>query len=89
MTEQSGRKRHPFWKNLQKLTASPYLNILVGIIMLVSGVSEVWKDFEKDFVTTSLGSHHGILAFGFLHVLRYLPEVFDGMDHIYSFVERE
>jgi len=54
---------------------------LVGIIFLLSGISEVineWKEIEE----VKLGAHHGVVLFAIMHILKTLPDFFEGMEYI-------
>lgn len=63
---------------LKKIAASPYLNFLSGIILLLTAGYEVWHTIE----TANLGSHHGILIFGLVQIIKSIPEIFRGVDEV-------
>ncbi len=66
---------------VKTIVENPYLNVLVGIIFLLSGISEVineWKEIEG----VKLGAHHGVVLFAIMHILKTLPDFFEGMEYI-------
>lgn len=63
---------------LRKITHSPYLNLLSGMILLITAGSEIWESFEE----ASLGAHHGIAFFGLVQMLKSIPEFFHGVKEI-------
>ena len=66
---------------LKKIVSSPQLNLLVGLLLLYSGLSESWYEFQKmeDF---HIGVHHGVILFSLMQILKTLPELFEGMDRL-------
>jgi SAM-dependent MidA family methyltransferase len=68
-------------KTLKRITENPWLNVLVGLIFLVTGTMEMFDAMEEaeGFV---LGVHHGAMAYGLLHALKYLPNLFEGLEYV-------
>ena len=63
---------------LKNIVQSPYLNILSGLILLITAGYETWKGFGE----TSLGAHHGILIFSLIHIAKSFPEVMHGLKEL-------
>lgn len=63
----------------RKITDNPYTNIVVGLILLYSGVSESLHEF-KELAGFRLGVHHGVVFFAILHLLKSLHEVADAAE---------
>ena len=63
---------------LEKTATSPYLNILAGIILISTAGYETWESIGE----FKLGTHHGVLVFGLLQVLKGLPEALHGAKEI-------
>ena len=62
----------------EKLTRSPYLNLLSGLILLITSGYETWDTIES----FSLGAHHGVLVFSIIHILKSLLEMMDGAEKV-------
>ena len=60
---------------LREITRSPYLNLLSGLVLLGTSGYETWSTLEE----FSIGSHHGILLFSIIHILRTIPEMTHGL----------
>ena len=65
-------------QRLKRITNNPLLNVTVGIILVVTGLVEVWDSIEE----VSIGAHHGSALFGLLHAIRYVPDLFEGAEYI-------
>ncbi len=63
---------------LKKIVKSPYLNILSGLILLITAGYEVWESFGQ----TSVGVPHGILVFSLVHIAKTIPEIMDGLEEL-------
>ena len=59
---------------LEKITRSSHLNLLSGLILLITAGYETWEAIE-DF---NLGAHHGVLIFSIIQILKSLPEFLEG-----------
>ncbi|OQY00365.1 MAG: hypothetical protein B6I26_08350 [Desulfobacteraceae bacterium 4572_130] len=60
---------------LKKITQSEYLNLISGIILLITSGYE-------SFAEPSIGAHHGILIFGIIQILRAIPEIVHGLKEL-------
>lgn len=67
--------------SLKLILNSPWLNLLVGLVLLYSGGTEVWRDW-RDATAHGIGAHHGVALYGLVHLLKCLPELFEGLAHI-------
>jgi hypothetical protein len=68
-------------RTLQRIAEHPYLNIVVGLILLYSGIFETVHELKglEDF---KIGAHHGVILFAILHIFKALPHVFEGLKYI-------
>ena len=66
-------------KLLIKVGENPYLNLLSGVVLLVTGGFEIW---EKMDMPTVIGAHHGVVFFGLLQILKTLPELLHGVKEL-------
>lgn len=66
---------------LKKIVASPYLNFLVGCILLYTGLAESWREFQalEEF---RIGVHHGVVLFSLVQIAKTLPDMFEGMEYL-------
>ena len=60
---------------------NPYINIIVGVLFLYSGISEAVNEFD-DIENLTIGAHHGIILFSMLHILKFVPDMFEGLEYI-------
>ncbi|MBF0189226.1 MAG: hypothetical protein HQL50_14985 [Magnetococcales bacterium] len=65
---------------LRKLMASPWLHILLGLILLVSAGMEIRDDIQN--AVQGVKAHHGVFVFGLFHILKTLPDIFEGIEDI-------
>lgn len=70
-----------FIKKLRQFVENPYVNLVVALLLFYSGASEAWVQF-KEAEEVTIGAHHGIMLLSILHVLKTIPEFFEGLDHI-------
>ena len=68
-------------KRIKKITENPYLNIGVGIIFLWSGISETMSEL-KELEEIKMGAHHGVIIFSIMHILKTLPDIFEGLEYV-------
>ena len=68
-------------KRIKKITENPYLNIGVGIIFLWSGISETMAEL-KELEEFKMGAHHGVIIFSIMHILKTLPDIFEGLEYV-------
>jgi hypothetical protein len=60
---------------LKKIVQSAYLNLLSGLILLITAGYQVWESFEE----ASVGAHHGILFYSLVHIAKTIPEFMSGL----------
>ena len=63
---------------LRYITKSPGINVSVGFIFLATGLVEIINSIGE----MSVGAHHGAVLFGFFHILKYLPDLVEGMEYV-------
>jgi len=64
---------------LKLIVTSPYLNLIVGIIMIATSFQEAYETLYDDLKNLSFGAHHGLIVYGLLVVVRALPDIFEGL----------
>lgn len=60
----------------------PILNLIAGVILFCSGLSEMLEGLTDWTCTQYLGAHHGVFVFGILQVIKALPETMRGLRFI-------
>ncbi|MBU0482754.1 MAG: hypothetical protein KKG47_16800 [Proteobacteria bacterium] len=63
---------------LRKITRSSYLNLLSGLILILSAGIETIEGFGEG----SIGAHHGILVFGLIQITKAIPEIMHGLKEL-------
>ena len=66
----------------RRIVENPYLNIAVGLIFLATGIAEVAREIIEVEEEVNVGAHHGVVIFAILHLLRSLPELFEGLEYL-------
>jgi len=69
-------------KHFKKWIESPYVNIIIGMILFLSGLSEAWGTLSEDIMNGNFGARHGVIIFGLFHVLKCIPDMFEGVEHL-------
>ena len=59
---------------LKNFTQNPLINLMSGLILLLTSGYETWNTIEEFSVAT----HHGVFIFSVLQILKTLPEVLQG-----------
>jgi|TARA_Y100000294_G_C8256490_1_gene216951 uncharacterized membrane protein HdeD (DUF308 family) len=65
---------------LKRLVENTYLNIVVGIFLVASGLAEIVVEVEE----WEFGAHHGILVMGLVHILKTLSDLIEGGEKLVS-----
>ena len=75
---------HLFWDTagmkpdaFDRLLASPWLNFLVGLVLVLSSGWETVEAFSEE--SNTLGAHHGVLLFSVVQVLKVLPDLMEAL----------
>ncbi len=68
-------------RTLRRIVKNPYVNIVVGLLLLYSGISETVHEL-KELDGFRVGVHHGVILFSILQILKTVPEFFEGLEHI-------
>jgi hypothetical protein len=64
---------------LEKITKSPYLNLISGLVLLITASIETYEGLAQEM---EFGIHHGILLYSILHLIRAIPEAMHGFDDL-------
>lgn len=66
---------HRFIKWLENAVRNPYVELFVGLILIVTGLSEAGENIFSDVSSGNLGAHHGVIALGFAHCMKAIPSM--------------
>lgn len=65
---------------LQTFLSQPLFNVAMGLVMVGSSLTEVLQPWLAGELTHDLGAEHGVVLFGLTHVLKSLPDLFEGAE---------
>jgi hypothetical protein len=63
---------------LKKIAESPYLNLLSGIILLLTSAYEIVVTTDEALI----GVRHGILLFSISQMIKAIPDIMHGLSEI-------
>ncbi len=63
---------------LKKITESPYLNLLSGLVLLITAGYETIDTFGEE----SMGTQHGVFLFGIIQIIKVIPELMHGLKEV-------
>ena len=69
-------------KGIKRFTESPYVLLVISLILLVTSLMEAWETLAEDISELDFKGHHGLAIFAFFNVLRVLPELFKGIVYL-------
>jgi hypothetical protein len=69
-----------FRKILKSLVHNPYVDLTLGTVLAISGISEAWGSIGQDITNFRLGVHHGAIVFGAVTAFRALVDIFAGLE---------
>jgi len=76
-------------QRLKALVKHPYTQLFTGMVLIVSGLFEVWDDIMNARNSFRLGVHHGVVLFGIVQILGSLPDLVEGLDRTFGAEEGE
>jgi hypothetical protein len=77
-----------FLEKLKAVVKHPATQLIAGLILLISGGSEIVFDFVNAEHSFRLGAHHGVALFGLIQMLGSLPDLVEGLDRSFRAVEK-
>lgn len=69
-------------KFLYRCTRSPYLNLAVGLILILVSGDEVIESLRDGLDAGDVNSHLGVAFMGVVHALKALPDLFEGVEYL-------
>lgn len=80
---------HAFLKKIERVAKSPYLELIVGLIIMATGLIEAGESLFEDVANGDIGVHHGMIVLGFAHAFKAMPSVIAGLMLFIDAEERE
>jgi hypothetical protein len=71
-----------FVKWCHKVASNPLLNLLAGLILLVTGLIECAASICGGWFDIPVGSHHGVILFALLQITKALPDTLKGINFL-------
>jgi len=68
---------------MRSFVENPYTNLIIGMILFGSGLSEAWNTLHNDIVHMNIKVHHGVMIFGIFSMLKTLPDIFLRLEHVH------
>ncbi len=68
-------------RTIKRWVESAILSLIVGLVMLGTGLAEAWATLGADIASMKLGGHHGVAVFGLFSVVKALPSLFSGAEY--------
>ncbi len=76
-------------KKLRRIIGNPLFNLVVGIFLLISSLCEAGDTLWENLVHLNLKAHHGIVIFAIMNIIKTIPELFEGLEHIQRDVDNK
>ena len=68
---------------LGKIVTNPYLNLVVGAILLITAVSEMGDLFYEQILGFQITLPHGVILYAILLMLQSLCQLVDGLERVH------
>lgn len=78
-----------FLKKTERVAKSPHLELIVGLILMATGLIEAGETLFEDVASGDIGVHHGMIVLGFAHAFKAIPSVIAGLMLFMDAEERE
>ena len=65
---------------LRRALKHPFMDVAIALILIVTSLAEGWGTLRHDLVTLDAGVHHGVLIFGFVNLMRILPNLLEAAE---------
>ncbi|MCU7918183.1 MAG: hypothetical protein KZQ95_07455 [Candidatus Thiodiazotropha sp. (ex Epidulcina cf. delphinae)] len=74
--------RAVFLGKVKRFAGDSRVQIATGLILIVTGVLEIFESAFIEMFGWSIGAHHGVIVFGTVQVLYALTEILEGFENI-------
>ncbi|MCU7905947.1 MAG: hypothetical protein KZQ76_08820 [Candidatus Thiodiazotropha sp. (ex Epidulcina cf. delphinae)] len=76
------RVRAVFLGKVKRFAGDPRVQMTTGLILIATGVLEIFESAFVEMFGWSIGTHHGVMVFGAVHVLYALTRILEGLENI-------
>ena len=59
-----------------------WLHLFLGMVVVFSGLNEVWDTLAEDLVSGNFHSAHGVVMVGLWHFLQSISEIIESADYL-------
>ena len=70
------------WSIVDRITYSPYLNLVVGLLLVVAAIFELSETLVEELLGVDVRVAHALLLVGLVTLIRALEEIFQGLEHV-------
>lgn len=70
---------HGFLKQMEGVAKSPHLELIVGLVLMATGLIEAGETIFEDVTSGDVGVHHGMIVLGFAHAFKAIPSILTGL----------
>lgn len=70
------------FQTIRRWAHHPALNVVVGAVMIVTAIGEIFGEAIHELLGFQFGAAHGLLAVGLLHTFKALPDLVDGIGKV-------
>jgi len=77
----------PFLLKLKAFAQHPLTQLVTGLVLLITGLTQAIDDILHAEHRFRLGVHHGVLLLGLVQVLGSLPSIVEGLDRYFRSLE--
>lgn len=71
-----------FWSVLDRVVNSPYLNLMVGLLLVVAAIFELTDTLVEEALGVDIQAAHAILLLGLLTLSRAIEQILQGLEHV-------
>lgn len=68
-----------FLNKMEAVAKSPHLELVVGLILMATGLVEAGETLFEDVSRGDIGAHHGMIVLGLAHAFKAIPGVLTGL----------
>ena len=76
-------------EKIEIVAHNPYLNVVVGFLLLATGLAEAGETLFEDMANLDVGAHHGVMIFGLIHAFKSLPAIVLGIELAHEHREKD
>lgn len=79
---------HQVMDKLRQFIENPYTNLIVGLILFFTGLSDAWNTFHDDLSHFHIRVHHGIMIYGLFSVVKTIPDIVSSLQYVHHGVRK-